>query len=144
MASKTPKVFLDTSVLMAATISTRGSARELVNHGIRGAYELIISADVITECERNLQRKAPEALPLFSAFLTLLPHRSEPSAAQVAQVTTLIEAKDAPIVAAAQAAGATYLASYDRRHLLAKRAEIEQAYGIVTATPDEILRETAR
>ncbi len=110
MASKPPNVFLDTSVLMAATISARRSARELVHHGIRGAYDLIISADVITECERHLHRKAP----------------------------------DAPIVAAAQAAGATYLASDDRRHLLAKRAEIEQAYGMVTATPDEILRETTR
>lgn len=141
MASRPRRVFLDTSVLMAATISARGAARDLLNHGLRGAYELIISADVIEECERNLREKAPDALPLFAAFLTLLTHRAEPTAAQVAQAATMIDAKDAPIVAAAQAAGATYLASYDRRHLLAKRAEIEAAYGMVTTTPDEILRQ---
>jgi len=103
---------------------------------------LIISADVIEECERNLRAKAPEALPLLMAFLTLLADRAEPTAELVAQAATMIDAKDAPIVAAAALAKADYLASYDRRHLLAKRAEIERAYGIVTATPDEILRGT--
>ncbi|MDQ6908423.1 MAG: PIN domain-containing protein [Chloroflexota bacterium] len=144
MASRPPKVFLDTSVLMAATISARGSARDLVNRGLRGAYALIISSDVIEECERNLRAKAPDALPLFMAFLTLLTHRAEPTAEQVAQAAMTIEAKDAPIVAAAALVKADYLASYDRRHLLAKRAEIEAAYGIVTTTPDEILRGRAQ
>ncbi len=55
-----------------------------------------------------------------------------------------VELKDAPIVAAAAFANADYLATYDRRHLLAKRAEIEQAYGMLAMTPDEILRETVR
>ncbi len=142
MASRPRKVFLDTSVLMAATISARGSARDLVNRGFRGEYELIISADVIEECARNLRAKAPEALPLFVAFLTLLTHRAEPTTERVAQAAATIEPKDAPIVAAAALVKADYLASYDRRHLLAKRAEIEEAYGIVTATPDDILRET--
>jgi predicted nucleic acid-binding protein len=115
MASRPPNVFLDTSVLMAATISGRGSARDLLNGGFRGEYALIISADVIEECERNLRTKAPDALPLFAAFLTLIVHRVEPTAAQVAHAATMIDAKDAPIVAAAQAARAMYLASYDRR-----------------------------
>jgi predicted nucleic acid-binding protein len=101
----------------------------------------IISSDVIEECERNLRAKAPEALPLFLTFLTLLVHRAEPTAERVAQAAATIEPKDAPIVAAAAVAKVDYLASYDRRHLLAKRAEIEEAYGIVTATPDDIHRE---
>jgi len=51
---------------------------------------------------------------------------------------------DSSVLMAAAFANADYLATYDRRHLLAKRAEIEQSYGMVTTTPDEILRETAR
>lgn len=140
MASRPPNVFLDSSVLIAATLSASGSARDLLNHGFRGAYALIISADVVAECERNMGVKAPAALPLLRVFLTLLPARSEPSAEQVVDAAAFIEAKDAPIIPAAVAAGATFLVSYDRRHLLAQAAAIRERYGIVATTPDEVLR----
>lgn len=140
MASRPVSVFLDSSVLIAAAISSSGSARDLLNHGFRGEYELIISSDVIAECERNLQAKASAALPLFSAFLTLLPNRSEPGKDQVIEAARFIEAKDAPIVAAAVAAGATYLVSYDRRHMLAQADVIHAQFRIIVTTPDEVLR----
>jgi predicted nucleic acid-binding protein len=140
MASRRPKVFLDSSVLIAATISVKGSARDLLNHGFRGNYDLIISSDVIEECERNLRAKAPEVLPLFTAFLALLPHRIEPTQEQVAQTAAKIEPKDAAIVAAARTAEAQFLATYDRRHLLAQQAVIAAEFAITATTPDEILR----
>ncbi len=140
MASRPPKVFLDSSVLIAATISAKGSARDLLNHGFRGEYDLIISTDVIAECERNLREKAPGVLPLFTTFLAFLPHRIEPTAEQVAQAAAHIEAKDAAIVAAAAAARAQFLATYDRRHLLAQREMIAAQFTITVTTPDEILR----
>jgi len=139
MASRIPSVFLDSSALIAAAISSRGSARDLINHGLQGTCTLVISSDVIEECERNLTAKAPRALPLFAAFVALLSHRVEPTKAAVHTVAETIEAKDAPIVAAAIAAKASFLATYDRKHLLAKSAEIGERFGITVATPDEIL-----
>jgi predicted nucleic acid-binding protein len=50
------KVFIDSSVLIAAAISFRGSARELLNAGIVGDYQLFASQLVLTECERNIQK----------------------------------------------------------------------------------------
>ncbi len=132
---------MDSSVLMAATISARGRARDLLNAGFRGELTLIVSEDVIGECRRNLVRKATHILPLFEEFLATIPDRAEPTVEVTRAVAKVIELKDAPIVAAAIAARATHLASYDRRHLLAKADEINDRYGIVVATPDMILTE---
>jgi hypothetical protein len=57
---------------MAAIISAKGAARDLLNHGLRGAYELIISADVIAECERNLRTKRAE-IEAASGMVTTTP-----------------------------------------------------------------------
>lgn len=126
---------------MAATISAQGRARDLLNAAFRGYLTLIVSDDVIEECRRNLGRKAPHVLPLFEEFLASIPDRAAPTVVAVRETAKVIEPKDAPIVAAAIAAGATYLASYDRRHLLAKADEIGERYGIAVTTPDAILGE---
>jgi predicted nucleic acid-binding protein len=47
--------------------------------------------------------------------------------------------KDAPIIAAARAAQASFVATYDRKDLLSSRQEILAAFGVTVATPDEIL-----
>ncbi len=87
----------------------------------------------------NLERKAPHTLPLFEKFLANISDRAEPTAEAVREIAKSIEPKDAPIVAAAIAAKATHLASYDRRHLLMKADAISERYGITVATPDAIL-----
>jgi len=127
---------------MAAAISRTGRARELIAAGLRGDYTLHVSTLVLRETERNIIAKAPHALAMLAALTNALPAPVTPPLASVEHAMQLVEPKDAPIVAAAVLVKADYLASYDRRHLLAKRAEIAEAYGIVTATPDDILRET--
>ena len=52
----------------------------------------------------------------------------------------MVAVKDAPIVAAAVHAGAHYLATYDRRHLLSQAEQIRAHFRIATMTPDEVLR----
>ena len=58
----------------------------------------------------------------------------------MADTARIIVAKDAPIIAAARAAGSTLVATYDRRDLLSKSDLIATAFGITVATPDDILR----
>jgi predicted nucleic acid-binding protein len=136
-----PEVYVDSSVLIAAAISSRGAARDLLMLGFRGAVTLSVSDVVFTETERNLALKAPEALPAFQTFRDLLSVRLvRPSPGLVAAAATLVAEKDAVMVAAAVAAGAAFLATYDRKHLLAKREVIAAEYGIITATPDEVVR----
>lgn len=62
------RVFVDSSVLYAASLSARGPASELVLRGIRGEVELMLSPLVLDETRRNLTDKAPQALTAFDIF----------------------------------------------------------------------------
>ena len=63
---KIAKVFIDSSVLIAAAISTKGTARDLIMKSFRGELKMIVSDLVIEETQRNLEDKAPEADYLVS------------------------------------------------------------------------------
>jgi predicted nucleic acid-binding protein len=100
--SKVTKVFVDSSVLIAAAISPKGSARNLLVQGFRGQLILCRSTFVLVETERNLQKKRPVALPTFESFrVTLASALVDPSAEFVHQLLSTVQPKDAPIVAAA-------------------------------------------
>lgn len=134
--SGTNKVFIDASVLIAAAISATGSARDLLMYGIRHELPLAVSNHVFEETERNLERKAPQALPAFLLFRDVLPFELvHPPAAFVREVAEVIEEKDAAIVAGALHAQATFLATYDRKHLLQYHDEIKERFEVVVATP---------
>lgn len=134
------RVFVDASVLFAASHSKRGFARDLIKLGLRGQFTLVLSPFVIQETRRNLLSKAPEALSLFEAFIAPgLVHVVQPPPALVEQVASVIILKDAPVVAGAIYAGAILVATYDRKHLLSKREGILAAFGVTVATPGEIL-----
>ncbi len=134
------RVFVDSSVLVAAAISAFGSARDLVNLALDGQVELFISSLVLTESQRNIARKAPRALPIFQLIRHPLErHVIDPAPGLITVVAQTITAKDAPIIAAALAARAEYLATYDRKHLLSQAAHIQTTYNLIVATPDQIL-----
>ena len=75
-------VFVDSSVFIAAAISPKGSARDLVIAGTGGRFRLIVSALVLLETERNLANKASVALPAFHTFRQLLSLTRDPTKAQ--------------------------------------------------------------
>lgn len=138
--TRVPKVFLDSSVLFAASRSPMGSARDLLVAGILGRATLVISLFVVDETRRNLTRKSPHALPVYEAFLSRgLVQIVEPPEALVQRAAEFIVQKDAEIVAGAGHAGVTFLATYDRKDLISKREEIFAAFGVTVATPGEIL-----
>ena len=138
--SDLPRAFIDASVLMAATLSTTGSARELFADELRGRIELVASPLVLRETERNLYRKAPHGLGMFLELCARLAEPLvEPPAELIVEVSQHIELKDAPIVAGAITAGAGYLVSYDRRHLLSQAEPVQRQYRIAVVTPDVLL-----
>ncbi len=144
MASRPPsrstRVFVDSSVLMAAAISATGFARDLIVAGQLKYLTLVLSAVVVEETERNLRRKAPAAIPAFEFFLTQVPFiTTEASRALVQRVAKVVELRDAAIVAGAMSGRAQYLATYDRRHLLSQTGIIRDAFGVEVVTPDMLV-----
>jgi predicted nucleic acid-binding protein len=135
-----PRVFLDSSVFFAAAYSATGSAHNLLLTAFDGQIGLVLSQYVINETERNLLKRAPQAYPAFLVVRDSLPYQlSDPPEALIVDTMRVVVAKDAPIIAAARAAGAMLVATYDRKDLLSKREEIQTAFGVTVATPDEIL-----
>ena len=143
MASTPPsptRIFVDTSVLFAAARSETGFARDPIMAGARGDLALILSRYVIEETRRNLANKAPRALPFFDIFLAFgNVQLVDPTPALVRQVAAQIALKDAPIVAGAIHAEATFLDTYDRKHLLAQAVLIQDRFGITVETPEAVL-----
>src|SRR4051794_39325744 len=109
--TRTSRAFIDSTVLMAASISATGAGRALILRGMRGEVQLFISPLVLLETERNLYNKAPQALGDFNAFKdALVANLVNPTKIAVLQAAHFVALKDAPIVAAAQRARADYLA----------------------------------
>jgi predicted nucleic acid-binding protein len=143
MATSTPtipSVFLDSSAFFAATYSATGSARDLVLAALQSRIRLVLSPYVIEETERNLLKRAPQAHPDFLIVRDNVPYQLiDPAPALIADSARVVAPKDAPIIAAARAAQARFVATYDRKDLLSKEREILDAFGIMVATPNEIL-----
>ncbi len=134
------RVFIDSSVLLAAAISVQGGGRELLRRGFRGEFDLYISSEVLEETERNLSLKAPQGLDAFYLLGELLLAKVvNPPRSLVLAAAKVVIAKDAPIVAAAVEAGANYLATYDRKHLLRSREKVKSRFGVTIALPGEVL-----
>jgi len=123
MPNITPKIrlFLDSSALFAGVVSPTGAARALLVLGEIGRITLVISEQVITETERALARKAPQALPFYQEAIQAshIQIVTNPSAAEVARHRHLIShAADVPIVLAAMQAQVDFLVTLNRRHFI--------------------------
>jgi putative PIN family toxin of toxin-antitoxin system len=133
------RVFIDTSVLFAASYSATGASRELVRLAFQGQIQLVISSDVLEEAERNLAAKLPKALDVFRQVVELLPiEYVSPTNEEVQEAASYTEYKDAPIVAAAKRAQVDYLTSLNRRHLV-DVPEVAQGSGLKIVLPHQLL-----
>lgn len=134
------RVFIDSSVLFAASYSSSGSARELVDFALQGRGRVVVSDLVLTEPERNLTKNAPHGLQSFLEFRDILSYGlRNPSPRLIIDTERVVFAKDAPIIAAARSARVKLVTTYDRQHVLSRRQDIADAFGITVTTPDEIL-----
>jgi len=68
-----------------------------------GLLRLVVCSQIFDEVERNLQAKAPATLPYFQRLRTALNWEvvGDPTPEQIQDGLVVIDAKDAPILAAA-------------------------------------------
>ena len=111
------RLFLDANILFSAAHSPGGGARELVKLSDAGHCELITSQHAILEAERNLTLKSlpgPEAFDEILGNVRRIPDAGPGLVAWAARLG--LPENDAPILAAAAAAGADLLVTGDRKH----------------------------
>lgn len=112
------RVFLDANVLFSAALRPRDRDYAFFRLAREGGCILLASAYALDEARTNLAGKAPTAPPrLDDELVGLLELVAEPVATLVALASAEgLPMKDAPILAAAVAAGADLLVTGARRH----------------------------
>lgn len=95
----------------------------------------------MTETRRNLDRKAPELVPLLEELLLQIPFElvPDPTKEEVWAAEEYTNPKDAIIIAAAIKARPEYLATLDRKHLI-DPPEVAKRSGLAVHTPGEVVR----
>lgn len=110
------QLFLDANVLFAAAISPEGRARALFALAEAGYGTLLTSSFAAEEARRNVGRKYPNDTGQLEDLLLRCKVVPEGSPEQFTWAHEHLPAKDAPILAAAVAAGAELLVTGDRVH----------------------------
>jgi predicted nucleic acid-binding protein len=121
MLPKSPKIFLDTSVIIAAVMSPTGGARLLFHLSQAGVIHLIVGKGVLIETEEVLRRKAPSLMGLLAQLLeeTNIEISSDPTVGQQKRAQSLPGyLPDANVLAQALAANPDWFVSHDREHFL--------------------------
>ena len=116
-AGRPIRIFFDADVLIAGAASTTGASHILLQLAELTLVTGMTSQYAINEAERNLVTKLPAAIAPFKLILkvamTIAP---PPSSSLVHSLHDHAHAKDVPILAAAIASEADFLATFNVRH----------------------------
>lgn len=116
------RIFCDADVLIAGAASTTGASHILLCLSELTLIDCVTSGHAISEAERNLLAKLPTALPAFRIILRAAVSTTPPPPASVLEeVAPQAHAKDVPILAAAIASGADFLATFNVRHFQSRK-----------------------
>jgi predicted nucleic acid-binding protein len=135
-----PRVFLDTSALLAGLGSSTGASNTILALAEAGLLALVVSEQVLVEAERNLREKLPQAVPEYERFLAACPLEevAAPSVEEVVSARGIIHLKDASILAAAKNARVDYLVTLNRKHFL-DDPEVARKSGLRIGGPEAFL-----
>ena len=134
------KVFIDTNVLIAGSVSVTGASAAVLDLCEAESIQMVISRQVLVEADRNFSTKLPGLVTQFRQFIqNLAPMMVEdPPAMAVERTATLIDRKDAIILAAAIEAKVDYLITLDKKHFIKER--VRRNIPIEICTPADFLR----
>jgi predicted nucleic acid-binding protein len=113
------RVFVDADVLFAGSVapSQHGASLVILRLAEITLIEAVASQQVITEAERNLAQKLPDALPAFrlivSRCLGIVP---DPEPADLTPFAGMADPKGLPILAAAVREACPWLVTFNVRH----------------------------
>ena len=129
------RVFLDTSVLLAAALTEQGPARELFRQAKGRHWTLLTSPWCVEEAERNIARKYPDHLNVWRRLRRRL--EVQPNTLVLDRPLVFSATKDKPVLLSALAAKADALATYDRADF--HRRLGKSVYGMRIALPRDLL-----
>ena len=137
------KIFLDSSVIIAAILSPIGGSFRLIRESLFKNYALLISEYVLDECIRILGMKFPMKANILPLFLTNFNFKilRDPTQKEVENLIEIINFQDAPVLAGALKYKVEYLISLDKKDFLNQKVlEFARKKGLSILTPKEFLQ----
>ena len=141
MTPRSPRVFLDTSVLFAAVLSPTGGARKLFLLAETGVLKLVVGPTVLQECDEVIRRKAPGSSTRLAQLLAEAQTETSarPSKRQIKTAHSYVRyAPDAYVLAEAIHAKPDWFVTHDKEHFLKSRSTIKLPFEI--GTPGDLLQ----
>jgi predicted nucleic acid-binding protein len=135
-------VFLDASVLVAASGSPSGGSALTLEVCQGRAFRAAVTTRVLLEARVNIAAKFGEAelLRYYRQLAALTPDMvPPPPGARVRECTRLASEKDAHVLAAALECNAGWLVTLDRKHLLTPTV-LSASLPLRAGTPGDFLR----
>jgi predicted nucleic acid-binding protein len=134
-------IFFDSSALIAGIVSAAGAARALLLLAEDEKIRLSVSEQVITEVERNIARKIPQALPFSRELILRAKIRilRDPAVEDVlSHLDWISHPADVPILVAASRARVDFLATLNTKHFMSD-TEVSRRSGLRIGTPGDAL-----
>lgn len=137
-----PRVFIDSSVLLAGLGSRKGASYAILVLSDLGFIRPVICPYVFDEVERNVLAKFPAYEDSYRRIQSEIEWEvvTDPSADEVRRFVGIIAAKDAPVLAAAVNAAPKRLVTLDVRDFL-KNPEVARSSKILICTPGDLLKD---
>lgn len=73
------RIFADTSILIAGCGSKTGASRAVLTMAEIGLFKLVVSEQVMEECQRNFKKKLPAAIPIFTQIIAAIDPEIKPN-----------------------------------------------------------------
>lgn len=133
------RVFLDSNILVAGLLSRTGASAAILDLAEAEEILAVVSRQVLVEVDSVYERKFPHLLERFRRFLkNLSPLLAEdPSPKEVKEALKVIEASDAPILAAAKREKPDFLVTLNTKDF--HTANAREFVGVPVLTPAEFL-----
>ena len=141
MIQKNPRVFLDTSVIIAAVLSPGGGARKLFLLAEAGILSLVVGPTVLQECDQVVRRKAPGSSSRLAQLLAAAGTETSapPTKGQIKTAQSYVDyGPDARVLAEAMRAAPDWFVTHDKVHFLKSRGKIKLPFEI--GTPGDVIQ----
>lgn len=141
MKQKNPRVFLDTSVIIAAVLSQGGGARKLFLLAEAGIFTLVVGPTVLQECDQVVQRKAPGSTSTLAQLLAAAGTETSapPTKRQIKSAQSYVQYDpDARVLAEAIRAKPDWFVTHDKAHFLKGRGKIKLPFEM--GTPGDLIQ----
>lgn len=136
-----PKVFLDSSVLLAGLHSLKGGSAIILGLIKKNKLVGFISPSVIEETKRNIRKKfSLKLLPTLEEIIKIVNIQETFEPKDILKYRRLVDIKDLHVLIFAKSSRADFLITLDKKHLKTKKLQ-EANLPFQILTPKEFLKQ---